>query len=194
MLKLSLRPEFQGPRLKGTMIELTNGSHTGAIEKSATSFLEITYPSVDLIKCIEGIAPTQGKPIVLMGGRGQGKSHIIAACHHVLESPDSAKNWLDEWSTHLGNPRLSEIELRRGFRVITEQLHNQKYATLWDMLFARTSKGPYFRGKFEQSGTSVPSRELLLEMVTDEPLAILLDEYQTWFDGLQNSISARRSK
>jgi hypothetical protein len=41
-------------RLKGTMIELTNASHTGAIEQSVSSFLEITYPSVDLIKCFEG--------------------------------------------------------------------------------------------------------------------------------------------
>ena len=187
MLKLTLRSEFQGQRLKGTMIELTNGSHTGAIETSAASFLEITYPSVDLIKCIEGIAPGQGKPIVLMGGRGQGKSHIIAAGHHVLASPDAAKSWLDEWAQHLGNAHFSQIPLRTGFRVITEQLHNQRYATLWDMLFDRTPKGAYFRGKFEQAGTSVPSRELILELLAEEPLALLLDEYQTWFDGLPNS-------
>jgi hypothetical protein len=187
MLKLTLRPEFRDTRLKGTMIELTNGTHTGAIETSAASFLEITYPSVDLIKCIEGIAPGEGRPIVLMGGRGQGKSHIIAACHHVLASPDSAKHWLDEWAQHLGNSHLSQIKLRQGFRVITEQLHNQKYPNLWDMLFDRASKGAYFRGKFEQSGTSVPSKDLVLEMISEEPLAILLDEYQTWFDGLPNN-------
>jgi len=187
MLKLTLRSEFQGQRLKGTMIELTNGSHTGAIETSAANFLEITYPSVDLIKCIEGIAPGQGKPIVLMGGRGQGKSHIIAAGHHVLASPDAAKIWLDQWAQHLGNAHFSQIPLRTGFRVITEQLHNQRYATLWDMLFDRTPKGAYFRGKFEQAGTSVPSRELILELLAEEPLALLLDEYQTWFDGLPNS-------
>lgn len=187
MLKLTLRSEFHGPRLKGTMIELTNGSHTGAIETPAANFLEITYPSVDLIKCIEGISPGQGKPIVLMGGRGQGKSHIIAAAHHVLVSPGVAKIWLDEWAQHLGNAHFSQIPLRKDFRVITEQLHNQRYANLWDMLFDRTPKGAYYRGKFEQSGTSVPSRDLILELLAEEPLALLLDEYQTWFDGLPNS-------
>lgn len=187
MLNLTLRPEFRGDRLKGTMIELTNSSHTGAIETSAANFLEITYPSVDLVKCVEGIAPGQGKPIVLMGGRGQGKSHIIAACHHILASPDAAKAWLDEWGQHLGNAHLSKIPLRTGFRVITEQLHNQRYANLWDMLFDQTPKGAYFRGRFEASGTSVPSRDLVVELLNEEPLALLLDEYQTWFDGLPNS-------
>ncbi len=169
------------------MIELTNASHTGAIETQPGQFLEITYPSVDLVQCIEKIAPGQSKLVVLMGGRGQGKSHIIGATHHVLASPDVAKKWLDDWGQHLGNAHFSQIPLRSGFRVISEQLHNQRYANLWDLLFDRTPKGAYFRGKFEQSGTPVPSKDLIMEMLQEEPLAILLDEYQTWYDGLPNS-------
>jgi hypothetical protein len=169
------------------MIELINGSHTGAIEMPPAEFLEITYPSVDLVKCINGISSGQNKPIVLMGGRGQGKSHIIAAAHHVLASPQAAKSWLNQWSQNFGNKKLMQINLRSDFRVITEQLHNQRYANLWDMLFDRTPKGAYFRGKFEQSGTAVPSRDLILELLEEEPLALLLDEYQTWFDGLPNT-------
>ena len=185
MLDLKLRPEFQTQRLKGTMIELTNASHTGAIEQSAGSFLEITYPSVDLIKCLEGVAPGQDRIAVLMGGRGQGKSHILAAIFHALSDPAVAKAWLEQWGQHLGNPRFSGIAMREGFRVVAEPLHNHRYATLWELLFDRAgAKGHYLRGKFEQAGTPVPSRDLILELLQEQPLALLLDEYQTWFDGL----------
>ena len=41
MLKLTLRKEFQGRRLKGTAIELANSSNTGATQIAASEFLDI---------------------------------------------------------------------------------------------------------------------------------------------------------
>ncbi|MCW8174448.1 hypothetical protein [Verminephrobacter aporrectodeae] len=49
MLELTLREEFQDRRLKGTAIELSNGSNTGATQIAADQFLKITYPTHDLI-------------------------------------------------------------------------------------------------------------------------------------------------
>jgi hypothetical protein len=43
MLGLNLRQEFKGKRLKGTAIELSNESNTGATQIAAAEFLEITY-------------------------------------------------------------------------------------------------------------------------------------------------------
>lgn len=74
MLGLTLRKEFQGKRLKGTAIELANEKNTGATQVPASEFLEITYPSGDLMKAIEAVGPNQGRPLVMMGERGQGKS------------------------------------------------------------------------------------------------------------------------
>ena len=51
MLGLKLRGEFLGRRLQGTAIELSNESNTGATQMPAQSFLEITYPTLDLLKC-----------------------------------------------------------------------------------------------------------------------------------------------
>jgi hypothetical protein len=48
MLGLTLRDEFRGKRLKGTAIELSNDSNTGATQIAAQQFLEITYPTHDL--------------------------------------------------------------------------------------------------------------------------------------------------
>jgi hypothetical protein len=42
MLGLTLRKEFQGKRLKGTAIELTNEKKTGATQVPARDFLGIT--------------------------------------------------------------------------------------------------------------------------------------------------------
>jgi DNA replication protein DnaC len=79
MLGLQLREEFRGKRLKGTTVDFKNQSGTGALDVSATEFLKITYPSHDLLKAIEATGPQQSRPVVLLGSRGQGKSHLMAA-------------------------------------------------------------------------------------------------------------------
>jgi hypothetical protein len=70
MLGLNLRQEFKGKRLKGTAIELSNESNTGATQIAAAQFLEITYPTHDLLKGIEAVGPNQGRPVVVIGERG----------------------------------------------------------------------------------------------------------------------------
>lgn len=55
MLELKLREEFRGKQLKGTTVDFTNQSKTGALEVPAGEFLKITYPSFDLLKTIEAI-------------------------------------------------------------------------------------------------------------------------------------------
>ena len=50
MLGLTLREEFRGKRLKGTAIELSNDQNTGATQIAAQQFLEITYPTHNLLK------------------------------------------------------------------------------------------------------------------------------------------------
>ena len=71
MLGLTLREEFRGKRLKGTAIELSNDTNTGATQIAAQEFLEITYPTHDLLKGIEAVGPNQGRPVVVIGERGQ---------------------------------------------------------------------------------------------------------------------------
>ena len=87
MLELKLREEFRGKQLKGTTVDFTNQSKTGALEVPAGEFLKITYPSFDLLKTIEATGPGQSRPVVLLGDRGQGKSHLLAALYHLFTSP-----------------------------------------------------------------------------------------------------------
>ena len=190
MLGLTLRQEFKGRRLKGTAIELANKNNTGATQISATDFLRITYPTRDLLNTLEAVGPQKARPVALKGERGQGKSHLMAALYHAFNDNKQTQNWLDHWSNLLGNPKIKEIPLRGGLHVISESLHRQRYKHLWDLLFENHPHGNYCRGKWEALGdkkTDVPSDEILLEMFQHTPTALILDEFQTWHDGLTNT-------
>ena len=187
MLGLTLREEFRGRRLKGTAIELSNDTNTGATQIAATEFLEITYPTHDLLKGIEAVGPNQGRPVVVIGERGLGKSHLMAALYHAVTDAESTNAWLKSWATTLGEPKIGDIALRTGMQVIGESLHRQRYKFLWDLLLERHPHGDYIKGKWEGMGaakTDIPSDKLILELLQHTPTMLLLDEFQTWYDGL----------
>jgi hypothetical protein len=194
MLELALRQEFKGERLKGTTIDFSADTPTGALKKSTAEFLGITYPSVDLLRVFEATQPDKSRPVVLLGGRGQGKSHLMAALWHAIQDPDQATKWLAEWAATLKRPELNAIKFRTGFLVIAESLHQQRFKFLWDILFDRHPQGQLVKGKWLGKGdskTNVPGTDLLLEMFRAQPTALLLDEFQTWFDGLSDSPKAK---
>ena len=190
MLQLTLRQEFQKRRLKGTAIELANSSNTGATQISASEFLEITYPSADALGAIEAVGPGQTRPLVLIGERGQGKSHLMAMLHHAFTDYGATRHWLKVWGDRFGNSKLAELPLRDGMQVISESLHRQNYKFLWDLIFERHPHGPEVRGMWKGLGekkTDVPNYELLIELFRHTRTALVLDEFQTWYDGLTNT-------
>lgn len=190
MLGLTLREEFRGKRLKGTAIELSNDTNTGATQIAAKAFLEITYPTHDILKGIEAVGPNQGRPIVVIGERGLGKSHLMAALYHAVTDPSSTSSWLNAWATTLTDASISRIALRDGMHVIGESLHRHRYKFLWDVLFDNHPHGTFIKGKWDGQGASkpeIPSDKLLIELLENKPTMLLLDEFQTWFDSLTNT-------
>jgi hypothetical protein len=190
MLDLRLRDEFRGKRLKGTTVDFTNTSKTGALDVSAADFLKITYPSFDLLKTIEGTGPGQSRPVVLLGARGQGKSHLLAALYHLSTNAQAGHKWLAEWSAQLNRPEIGALKLRSESCVIAESLHLHRYKFLWDILFERHPDGKFFAGKWQGLGdkkTDVPSDLILVEMFQKQPAVVIFDEFQTWFEGLTNT-------
>ena len=194
MLDLNLRQEFRGERLKGTTIDFSKDKPTSALQKSSSEFLSITYPSHDLIKVFEATQPGKARPVVLLGGRGQGKSHLMAALWHAIKDPTEATKWLSDWATRLNRPELKKLQFRTDFLVVAESLHQQRFKYLWDILFEQHPKGQLIKGKWLGKGdskTNVPGTDLLLEMFEANPTALLLDEFQTWFDGLSDTPKAK---
>ena len=193
MLGLTLREEFRGRLLKGTAIELANDSQTGATQVGAKAFLDITYPTHDLLKAIEAASPGQGRPVAVIGERGAGKSHLMAALFHAVNDPPGTRQWLDFWAGKLGDKSLSDIQLRSGMLVIGDSLHRQRYKFLWDLLLDKHPHGSFIRGKWEGAGaarTEVLPYDLVVQLLRQQPAMLLLDEFQTWFDGLSNSKQA----
>jgi len=194
MLELTLRQEFRGERLRGTTIDFSADKPTSALQQSTAEFLSITYPSVDLLRVFEATQPDKSRPVVLLGGRGQGKSHLMAALWHAIKDPTQATKWLADWATRLNRPELKTLKFRTDFCVIAESLYQQRYKFLWDILFDRHPQGQLVKGKWLGKGdarTNVPSIDLLLEMFEAQPTALLLDEFQTWFDGLTDNHKAK---
>jgi hypothetical protein len=191
MLNLVLRDEFKGERLKGTTIDFSADKATSALQRPTAEFLNITYPSVDLLQIFEATQPGKSRPVVLLGGRGQGKSHLMAAMWHGMKDPAEATNWLANWAAKLHRPELNTLKFRTDFFTIAESLHQQRYKFLWDLLFERHPKGAFIKGKWEGADpsrkTDLPSVDLLLEMFKAQPTALLLDEFQTWYDGLTDT-------
>lgn len=190
MLGLKLREEFTGRRLSGTMISFTNNRGTGALERSAKDFLNITYPSVDLLKTVEAIQPGQARPVVIIGARGQGKSHLMAAVSHMLQDPAAGETWCREWADSLQNDVLRNIQIRTNMQVIAHSLEMHRYKFLWDLLFAEHPSGAVIKGIWEHQGeakTEIPGHDLMLKMFQEQPTLLILDEFQTWYEGLTNN-------
>ena len=105
MLDLTLRQEFRGINMPGTDIALHKDNAQGATDISTADFLRITYPTSDVIKAIKTVkADRAGGPVVLMGGKGKGKSHLMAVMHHAIVNPAIVEQWLNDWSEKLNDP------------------------------------------------------------------------------------------
>ncbi len=185
MLGLKLRDEFLGSQMPGTAISLRTSDNQGAAQKSADHILTITYPTADIQTALKAISEKRsGCPIVLIGDRGRGKSHIMAVMHHAINSPDVVGDWINDWRTKLKHDDLKELSIINGFIAISEPVHNHEYRFLWDLLFDRHPRGDYYRGQFENMDHHVPPRSLLEKMFEEKPVCLILDEFQTWYKGL----------
>ena len=131
---LQLRPEFQTQHMRATAIELSNRQNTGWTQrKGASELLDITYPTGDVRRALDAVsAAAAGKPIVMMGQRGSGKSHIMALVHHAFGSPDHVEEWAPSSGEKLALEKLKTLKLQRGFMPLSETLSNQEYPRLWD--------------------------------------------------------------
>lgn len=183
MLGLKLRDEFLASQMRGTVIDLNEMVYS----KTVRDVLDITYPTADIRNALSGISSPEGRPVVLIGERGRGKSHILSLLHYAFQDPTAVGPWANAWGNQLADQALSNLVLPRGFHAISVELHNQEYPTLWDVLFRWHRNGQLYRGKFQQRGTAVPSRSLVQELLDDQPTALVLDELQTWFDTLPST-------
>ena len=114
MASLQLRQEFLAKHMRATAIELRNRQNTGWTQRGEPDeLLDITYPTSDVQRALDAVsAASAGKPIVLLGQRGSGKSHIMALLHHSFSYSDSVEAWAHAWSERVESPKLQSIKLQ----------------------------------------------------------------------------------
>lgn len=191
MLGLKLRPEFAGERLSGTVVSLNHSSPGSFVNQETSRILDITYPTIDVLRSLEAcFNPEEKRCLVIMGDRGQGKSHIMGLLHHAYRSPASVMRWLDQWGPRLSySPKISSP--RVDYHVITVALHEQEFSHLWSPLFEQHPEGKKLEGKLETrreiegGGQRTPSRSDLEAAFKVKPTVLILDEFQTWYENLE---------
>ena len=186
MLGLKLRPEFATKNVTGTAVSLDATYKDSFVNQPTTRALEITYPSIDLLQALEAcFDPDSNRYLVIMGERGQGKSHIMGVIHHAYKDPKTFSTWLDQWRPKLAyQPKIKTPSSE--FLVITVALHDQGFEFLWDPIFKLHPEGQRLQGKWEAKRETipVPSKDDLIEALKKKPVALILDEFQTWYANL----------
>ncbi len=186
MLGLQLRPEFASTTISGTAVSLDSKYSESFVNLPTIKALDVTYPSIDLIQALEacfGLDNT--RYLVIMGERGQGKSHIMGVIHHAFKDPKTFMAWLDAWKGRI--PFSFKInEPSSNFLALTVALHEQGYEFLWDPIFQHHPEGQRLKGKWEAKRDTMPlpSKPDLIEALKIKPVVLILDEYQTWYQNL----------
>lgn len=186
MLGLKLRPEFTGKSITGTAVSLDSTYKGSFVNQPTSQALEITYPSIDLLQALEAcFGPDNNRYLVIMGERGQGKSHIMGVIHHAFKDPKTFSNWLEQWKPKLAYQPKIEVP-SSDFLVITVALHDQGFEFLWDPIFNLHPEGQRLKGKWEAKKDTipVPSKDDLIEAFRKKPVALIFDEFQTWYANL----------
>lgn len=186
MLGLKLRPEFAQTTITGTAVSLDSKYAESFVNLPTPKALDVTYPSVDLIQSLEACFGNDNRRyLVIMGERGQGKSHIMGVIHHAFKDPKVFMSWLDAWKGRLAfNFKINEPS--SNFLAITVALHEQGYEYLWSPFFQHHPEGKKLEGKWEAKKDTmpIPTKQDLIDALKFKPVALILDEFQTWYANL----------
>src|SRR5690606_34716502 len=136
----------------------------------------------DLIQAIQAcFGENNNRYLVIMGERGQGKSHIMGVIHHAFKDPKMFMSWIEGWRSKLSYP-VKINQPPSNFLALTVPLHEQGYEFLWDPIFQHHPEGKKLEGKWEAKKDTmpIPTKADLITAFEIQPVALILDEFQTW--------------
>lgn len=162
-----------------------NASDPKERESSAQFMLDITYPTeplrLALAAASEKLTGSRAQGcFVFEGGYGTGKSHALLALYHILNSPKEGREWLRHWKVRLTFPK--------GTRALISHVLDEGPELLWEPIFVRAG-ATHLLGQVGD----YPKRAVIDELVGEQPLVILLDEIETWYEGIVDESRKARS-
>jgi hypothetical protein len=192
---LTVRPDVLDPRSLLDMIDLGllgQGRQRGLARKGPglgtlhdpAAFFDITYPTTEIVDTLRTLSRRVATPeavpgtILLSGRYGHGKSHVLLAAHHALNAPEVVQAWATRWK--LGELRLPEKPI-----VITRSFIQHAEEPLWDMLI-----GALATGRKPKIG-DFPDGELIGSLLGDQPVFVIMDELERWYDAQDDRTKSR---
>jgi len=193
------RPEIADPEKFVFSISLENLVKAGTPETDPNWFLANTYPSEEVREFVSELAflvkRQRSRTIIMRGGYGTCKSHLLALGYHCFANPRQMKKWLSKWADKF--PSLKDIEPPEiKFRpiVFSTKAQGAKYRYLWDAIFSegvpRTEGNEALKlfKKGTTEGRSPDKRTIAgaFNLVSQSSyLTVLVDELDAWVGELQ---------
>lgn len=141
-------------------------------------FFELTYPTHDVEQTLVALSRRVDNPadvpgtILLNGRYGAGKSHVLLAAHHALTAPEVAAKWAEGWE--IDPPNLPDEAV-----VITRNFIHRTADNLWDVYFEGLG-----RRDLIDDLSNYPDGSLIQEALGDQPVFLILDELERWYDAV----------
>lgn len=164
------RPEVLSEELEG-IIDLANlkDDSKTKLEARPKDFLDLTYPTSDIVKVIEQInlrfsTTSQSSGLFLFEGlKGSGKSHLLLLIHHLLQYPEISRDWLSQHGF--------KIKFPKNLMVLINKFTDDPLDKLWDMIFGALGKKP-------PQGNTHPKLSEFEKALGDKKLVLIFDELE----------------
>lgn len=173
---LTPRREVLEGKFQGALQAHQVHSRTQRLESDAELLFGATYPTNGLRNVVDRCRQKlydkdhQGG-FLLAGPYGAGKTHALIVLYHLFNTPKASKGWLSEWHIDFDDPDSSRAVILSTSEVDADRL--------WVPVFERLGKEDLLA-----EVKRYPTIPLIEELAEGQPLAIFLDEIETWYGSL----------
>ena len=194
---LKLREEVLNPALLVDMVNLGDltakprkrkklggPAARSEVVKDPAAFFAITYPTTEIVETLRVLADRFRRPdevpgtLLLSGNYGLGKSHVLLTAHHALSAPSVARAWAERWG-------IEGLDFPEGVRVHTRSFIKHGNENLWEILIELVG------GKRGLPRGDYPDGQFIEDLLGDEPIVLILDEIERWYDAADDKRQSR---
>lgn len=153
------------------IIDLANiKDETGAdLEARPAEFLDLTYPTSDVIRVLEEIHrrfvdPGETSGLFLFEGlKGSGKSHLLLLIYDLFSHKEISRGWL--------NRNSLTCDVPDDVLVILNKFTDDPHGAIWNMILEKLGAPPY-------EGPTHPKIEIFEKALGDRRVVLIFDELE----------------
>ena len=168
---LKPRPETISEEGIEGIIDLANLSDKTQrkLEARPKDFLNLTYPTSDVIKVLEQIHQRFSSLkhvaglFLFEGLKGSGKSHLLLMLYHLFKNPDIGREWVKENGV--------EWKVPENAVVVINKFTDAPYDSIWGMIFEALGAPPY-------KGKTHPKLSDFQKALGDREVILIFDELE----------------